>query len=279
MICNVCSTPTHDTFLCTQCWAQLAEALRDLSGYQTNDRGERLIPLAIELDVTLSRQERRSKVALVVSGTPEKPLPVNLHAGRVRDRLEGVLAGWVTNICLSRVYCQNTRATMVQNAQWLLAHEHDVRGLHNVEELFASITEAIELAHRVIDNQSVRVYVGACGAELEEGVCTAPLWADSAYAMTRCSLCDTSWPSMERWEQYLAQVKTDRLAEVRSKQLGARRLATVLTALGHTIDEATVRKWAKAGKLAVVGLDAQGRKVYRAGDVLALLDPPASAAA
>lgn len=271
-ICLVCQNP-DDRFLCDTCWNQLAVELADLGGYQRNANGERMIPMAVELEIVLSRQDRLGKVTVQVTGSTERPLPVNLHAGRVRDRLHGILAGWVTRICLSRNYCQNTAASMVDNAQWLLGHEDDVRALHDVDELFTTITEAIDAARRLIDNRAIRVYVGICGARIEEEgeetwTCNAALWADSSYAMTRCNVCETSWPSMDRWTTYLAQVKMDRLNAAGEMHLGPRKVASVLTALGLPVDESTVRKWSRQGKIVSTGQDDQGRKTYLVSDVM-----------
>jgi hypothetical protein len=274
--CLVCHTPTHDFFLCASCWNELAVNLADLAGYQRNANGQRMIPMAVELDVVLSRQDRLGKVMVQVTGTTERPLPVNLHAGLVRDRLAAVLAAWVAYLSRGSA---DPHASMITDAQWLLWRPHEVRGLHNADELFAQITDAIDAARRVIDNRAVRIFVGECGAEPEDGgTCLAPLWADSSYAMTRCHACDTSWPSMERWESYRARVKDDRLADVVDKRLGARRMATVLTALGHPVSEGAVRKWARLGRIEQSGVDDRGRKAYRAGDVLDLLAEASAAA-
>lgn len=278
-ICLVCQNP-DDRFLCSNCWNELAVNLADLAGYQRNANGERMIPMAVELEIVLSRQDRLGKVTVQVSGSTERPLPVNLHAGRIRDRLAGVLSGWVTRVCASRSYFHLATSTMVDNAQWLLAHEHDVRGLHDVDELFSSITEAIDAARRVIDNRSVRIYVGECGAQFEETdtdpawTCTAALWADSAYAMTRCTFCDTSWPSMDRWEGYLGKVKAERLEAAGNLQLGPRKIASVLTALGLPIDESTVRKYARLGRIQPTGTDEHGRRTFQVADVMDLLAAP-----
>jgi hypothetical protein len=270
-VCLVCQAQAFNAFLCLPCWNLLAEDLRDLAGYQLDDRGQRMMPLALELDVVLSRQERRAKVAVMVTSTPERSLPVNLHAGRVRDRLAGVLASWAAYLGAPE------GATVVDNARWLLAHEHDVRALHNIDELVTAVTDVIGQARRVIDNRSVRVYVGQCGAQVAETeheagfLCTAALWADSQYAMTRCTFCGTSWASMDRWEQYLALVRAERLGAATTLHLGPRRMASVLTSLGHPVSEGAIRKWAKLGKVACTGLDDRGRKTYLTGDVLSLI--------
>lgn len=277
--CTVCSTPTADAFLCDTCWADLAVDLNDLAGYRTNDRGEKLIPLIVELDVELSRQERQARSTVMVSGTPDRPLPVNLKAGQVRDHLHAVLHHWVRQVARVRAIDPDPVDTVVTNAQWLLRHRRAVRAFHDVEQLVAGVTSAVERARRVIDNRSLRIYVGECGAvDAEDGyVCTQPLWADSAYALCRCTFCGASWASMERWEQYVGKVKAERQAQVAGMHLGARRMAAVLTALGMRIDESTVRKYARTGRVVSTGVDQQGRKVYLAGDVMALLSVPVAA--
>lgn len=272
--CGTCLTPTRDSFLCATCWNALAVDLADLAGYQRNGNGERMIPLAVELEVVLSRQDRLGKVSVMVSGTTERPLPVNLHAGRVRDRLDAVIRAWVDHM-----RGPDPTATIITNAQWLLHHEHDVRGLHDVEDLVEQVHGVIEEARRVIDKRSVRVYVGQCGAEVEAGdeepwLCKAALWADSAYAMTRCHVCDTSHPSMERWESYLGQVQAERLEAAAPMHLGPRKIASVLTALGLPVDESTVRKWSRLGRIESTGVDEHGRKTYLVADIMDLLAEP-----
>jgi hypothetical protein len=276
-ICSVCQVPTFNHFLCLACWTTLSLDLRDVAGTQLDDHGRRMMSLSLELEISLSRQERRANVAVMISSSPENPLPVNLHAGRVRDRLHAVLAGWVAHLQTALPYYGLDTGTTVENAQWLLDHESVVRGFLGVDELVEQVTEAIEAARRTIDNRSVRVYVGECGAEIEATeheeafVCTTSLWADSAYAMCRCAFCGTSWASMDRWESYLSQVRDGRLEALENQHLGPRRMAKVLVSLGLPVDESTIRKYAKLGKLACSGLDSQGRKIYRTGDVMALL--------
>lgn len=283
--CSACSTPTNDTDLCGLCWTALAEDLRDLAGYNSNGRGERMIPLAVELEVVLSRQERQARARVQITGTPERPLPVNLKAGEVRDHLHTVLAVWAAAVADSRGLVLDSPGTMMTNAQFLLHHQRDVRTFHAVDDLLAHVTDAVDKARRVIDSRSVRVYVGQCGAEIEATeheagfICTVDLWADSAYAMTRCNFCSTSWPSMERWEQYTAGVRQQRLGDVARKELGARQMATVLSALGVPIDESTIRKHARLQKIHPAGLDDQGRKLYLVADVLALVATPRVSAA
>lgn len=279
--CAACETPTHDTFLCGACWSTFAVDLRDLAGYTANGRGERMIPLAVELEVVLSRQERQARAKVQVSGSPDRPLPVNLKAGEVRDHLHAVLAVWSAAVAESRRLTIDSPGTMITNAQFLLHHQRDVRTFHAVDDLVRDITEAVEKARTVIDSRSVRIYVGPCGAvDPDDGyVCTVDLWADSAYAMTRCLFCGHSWPSMDRWEKYVAGVRVQRLEEVARKNLGPRPMATVLSALGVPIDESTIRKYARLGKLIPSGLDDRGRKTFRAADVLNLVTASASTVA
>lgn len=276
--CQVCTAPSGDTFLCTDCWAALYADLRDVAGYCVNARGEPMMSLALELELVLSRQERRAKTATVVTGTPERPLPVNLHAGAVRDHLVATLARWVATLCSMHGAPAPDRDTVIENAQWLLHRERMVRDYHEAAVLFSAVTEAVEQARTVIDNRSVRVYVGLCGVKVpatgseEAFVCTAPLWVDTSYAIARCSFCETVWDALDRWEQYQAQVQATRLEEIRTRFLGARRLAAVLGALGIQVSESGIRKWARAGRIQVSGTDARGRKLYSAGAVLDLLE-------
>lgn len=271
-VCLVCDNPGGDSFLCNLCWSAFDADLQDLSGYSVGDRGVRLIPLSVELEVALTRQERLARAKVSITGTPERALPVNLKAGEVRDQLHTVLALWASAVAESRGVHYPLPGTVISNAQFLLLNERAVRNHPSVDELVNTISDVVDKARIVIDARSIRVFVGPCGFTDAEGfTCTAGLWADTAYAMTRCTTCQHSWPSMERWESYAAQVRAGRLAEVHGKRFGARRMAAVLTALGHQVDESTVRKWARLQRIQPAGVDEVGRKTYLAGDVLALL--------
>lgn len=274
--CVICTRPSDDAFLCVACWSAFASDLRDVAGFLTNGHGDRMAPLHAELETAMARQDRHGKVKLgSIGGTPERPLPVNLPAGAGLSVLRSSLAGWVRLLCEERgVEYGGGGGTAADLAQWLLRHEHTVRGFQAVDEMIQSVSSAIARAQKLIDAPSVRVFVGECGhvdRNLETGEasqCDAPLYADTQYAVVQCRGCDTTWPAQERWQQHLADLRELRRREIREMVLGPRPMAAALSALGIPVDESTVRKYARDGRVQVAGYDIKGYKLYRVSDVI-----------
>ncbi|MER5671145.1 hypothetical protein [Pseudonocardia alni] len=272
VLCRACPRPVTDEFLCQSCWMDLANDLRDVGGMLVDERGHDLPSLVSELDDAVARRTRRGKVETgVVTGKPERPLPVDLRAAEALDRLRNTLGTWVRVLCEDRGVTVDVDDDVAEMARWLLRHEHTVRQTEAADELADDVGRAVSAARRAIDSPASRVYVGDCGGQHGDGsLCWEPLYADSRYAVARCRSCGTSWPAMDRWEHHLEQIRRQRRADIHEHDLNPRTMARALTALGVPIDESTIRRYARLGFIEVAGRDRHNRKLYSTKAVLSV---------
>lgn len=255
-ICAACTRPVPDNaYVCTPCALRLEQALGDVPA------------IADELETTITRQAR------ITAGdgrrpTGDRPLPYHQTAAIVRDALHNTLATWIRVIAdHPDVHDGLPADTLAAMARWLLRHVEWLRHHEAGPEAVDEITAAIAEAWRVIDQPPDRWYAGPCGNadEATGGPCPQDLYARPGAARVRCRACGTVYDVRERREWLLATAE-DVLAH-------AVLISQALSRLDQPVTPERIRQWAHRGRLVAHGVDAQGRPLYRVGDVLDLLAP------
>jgi hypothetical protein len=250
--------------ICGACLADLERALGSAGA------------LAAELQVTFARQARLGSGAGRRSA--ERPLPYDGRASRLALRLRTELVGWARvlaehapeplpgPVCVACRHrsCRAIRKTRMPadtigaTAAWLLLHLDEIRQHEAAAEMVANITALTRSAERLIDRPADRVYSGPCD------VCGDDLFGRLDAAEVACRGCGARYDVAAR-RQWL-------LAEAEDVLAGAALISRALTRLGSEVRVERVRQWASRGQLAAHGVDANGRPLYRVGDVIDLLE-------
>jgi hypothetical protein len=284
--CVVCGAQT-DAFLCgdarreTGCLGLLLQRLGDCAW------------LAEQLSTTLSRQDKvTAGSAGFVTGTAEKPIPLNLGASDAAMNLRDKLFSWIrclwednTPAVLHCGACGEEQAGHAEGplqfertwyvahrrldmdlditsaSRWLMRHPSWIALNPAADELHGELSEAIYRARRSVDiPKDVRVFLGKCGFEIEGVKCKEELHSWPGDDEVTCAVCGTWWIVEER-QSWLLATADDEVAS-------APVLSALLTSLGVPVGEADIRKMAKRGEICAVSTDAHRKRSYRVGDVL-----------
>lgn len=215
--CAACSRAT-DMFLCWSCCKDLKKRL-DAAAW-----------LALELDVTLTRQDRIGEPGDRIGGTPESPLPFHLAASEAVWVLRNTLTTWAREICETRgieylplgylpssfvgplrpgekCVPQNFTESTNGVARWLSHNAVAVALSEGAGEAFDEISEAVKSAQRVIDRPPGRIYIGPCGGAFNGVPCDADIYVTMGQPETRCPICGSTYSVDERREQLREQVR------------------------------------------------------------------------
>lgn len=240
--------------MCSGCWDHVAASLRSVPW------------LAPELRTTIARQAKTGGPVGVVSRSAEAPLPINAAAVERHDDLRDILAAWVSCLWEDNGFGPVERLTTATGlARWLLAHPDWCRSHQAAGDLYSEIVRAVHRCAQIVDRRPDRVYLAACGAELDDGTrCEADLYGTEKRATAKCWECSTEWDLHER-QEWMRDRACDRMAN--SVQLSG-----LLAALGVEVASSTIRGWCSTGKLEAKGRGQRGRPLYRVGDVLELVE-------
>jgi hypothetical protein len=273
--------------MCSACWDTLAASLGAVEW------------LSVEVDVTLSRQDRTTAAgAGVVTHVREEPLPFHLGASDRAHQLRNALTTWVRDLhdlhavrwqecdrCSARwlsgerlhdvegctgewvervdplVVSESERPTSVDLARWLQRHPSWIKTHPAAGELHDQLTDAVTACWRVIDTpRDTRVFLGICG--YEDGECRRELFVSrhSSDEEVICPDCGEVWSVKDRREWMLFQVED----EVGTAAL----LSAVLTRLGLPVTVGDIQALGKTGAIVAVKEDRNRRRLYRAGEVM-----------
>lgn len=290
-----CETPTPDQ-LCKRHRSDLRNALQQLPG------------LLAELEVTTTRQAVTSRGSGGASTkASEEPIPFDVDASEmdwvVRNtvttwarvvveehygRLPTLVPGPVCAACF-HPSCAETRTRLELHRRatpptrfaalcgWLAHHLPWIVQQPWAAQMHDEITSIRPFANRTVDNREdryagpcthavlVAVDVAAAVVGFAERVCGAPLRLRNNAHTVRCKLCDAEYETVELWQRIVDRSR-DELAT------GPDISALLTDALGIRISWATIRKMAFTGAIIHVTTDDNDRKLYRIGDVLAVLE-------
>lgn len=259
-----CEAPTSDGIhLCRAHTTELVDALRAVPA------------LVADLDVTITRQSRTAGPKHGARST-STPLPWNEHASACRTELNAILNAWAYETAqigeydtdpLSAIHPSDT----AELANWLRAHRdyaarHDLAG-----DLYAEVLDAITQATRAVDLPPERKFIGICKHAPDGGPlqCREDLYALPKQQWVTCRGCTHRHDAGQRRQEMLDEL------EDHAAHSGV--LSSIVTGLGHPVGASTIRKWAADGRLTVVSVDSNRRKLYKIGEVLNLIHPSRAA--
>lgn len=264
--CRLCNADT-DANVCGRCLHRVERVLGDLPG------------LAADLEATVTRQTAGS--GLVRRRSSDRPLPYadGPAITTARQAVDG-LAEWAEHVAGERPTGDLLQRAMMSavllagSLEWFAV---DDRGPDAAEALLR-IRAALR---RAVDRHASRVYAGPCDAEiveivtdydpaagtltprLETRTCDGDVCAEPGDPLALCGTCRVHHPIAERRAFLLAALEDELLP------LGEILAALpVLTGRHPSLD--AVRQWRHRRRLTPAGVDAAGRDLYRAGDVIRL---------
>lgn len=262
-VCVVCGSET-DAFLCgdarreTGCLGLLIQRLGDCAW------------ISDQLDDTLSRQDRVGSGSVgFVTGSGEKPLPINMGASETASALRDILCSWVRDLWETFgvpdedgwVPPADVQPTIISTSRWLMRHPTWIAIHPAADDLHKEITEAIYQARRSVDiPKDNRIFLGKCGFEMNDEWCREELYARPKSTEVTCQICGSEWVVEER----LAHLRS--IAEDEVLQIPA--LSRLLTRLGVEATEKAIRAKAQGGLIKAVEKAAHGRSWFRVGDVM-----------
>lgn len=251
VLCDLCTAPVPDlAHVCTRCARGLALDLAAVPG------------LVAELDVALSKQARMG------SGnggrSAEVPLPFDAAASAVGGDLAAMLASWAA-LVVERRGIPAPPPSSAGCARWLAGHVEWLRHHEAGGDCVTEVRDAVRAARRLIDRPEGRVYAGLCST------CSAPLYARPGAAEVACRACASDDSELV---YDVAERRAWMLSEVADTVGGSSYVAAVASGLGVRVRAATVRQWARRGKLAPCEYaeplkeGGEPRPLYRVGDVV-----------
>lgn len=252
--CAICGSPCGDQgYLCRTHTDQL---LSDLNSVPD---------LAQDLDVTRTRQARITAGAQG-GRSAERPLPWNEHAAAKAFELNATLNAWALDTSklgederdrLADHHHTDTPAV----ARWLARNLRTLRQHPEAGQAHDEILDAIHQARRAIDKPQDKVFAGPCGEPQDDGTtCTEDLYGWPGKATATCKTCGAPHDMAQRREWMLSVIE-DQVAY-------SGLLAGLVSNLGVQIGSSTIRRYASAGRIKVISVDAKRRPLYRIGDVL-----------
>lgn len=280
--CHRCGRPVADSAPC--CTACVEQTRANLDYVAAN---------AADLETTLTRQDRVS-AGTGGRGSSEAPLPINLHASDVGQRLRNTLTTWVRLVADERgvtiadafdtcggdgSWCTHERCRVIRlggeqeisngaMAAWLRTRLGWIAHQEWGPEAFDDLSRVAVDLGRAVDSPPPMISLGTCEAE----DCTGELRAHQEASWVKCPECRTSYDVAKRKDRLLG--RADHLPRT------AASIARILTALGDRDPEGRpiVRelKWVSNRiqwkQLRPVGKDESGRPTYRLGDARRLHD-------
>ncbi|UJW32405.1 hypothetical protein L3Q67_01045 [Saccharothrix sp. AJ9571] len=233
---------------------------------------ERRPGLAAELETMVTRQHRHAPGAGHTADPDEGlPLPFNERASDLAADLRATLFRW-TAVVLT--HARHLRAphplTVPAAAGWLAGIPARLAVLPDAKQLHADVLDLTRRIRRAIDSPDSGVYLGQCGAPLDDDpdtACEADIYATPGARMAACPGCGAHWATADRRE-FLLNAVDDQLAT-------ATEISRALSGLGRPVTAAMIRGYAHRGHLAQYPphpLDPRGHTRYRIGDVRDVLD-------
>jgi hypothetical protein len=249
-----------------------------------------------ELQTTITRQARaggsggggHTKAA-------SQPLPIDLRAAHLADLARNGLVSDIRHLCESR----GLRVPQIKDAgrpvptadlaRWLHGHIEAIRQDQLAGEILSGLKDLQHALANAVDNHGKR-YAGPCTAMVmvavtvsdgtvkaellaEPRVCDQPLFSRPGASTIRCNArdedtnellgCGKEYPASERVQWALDQAQDDMARPAV--------IASALRNAGYHVTEGQIRLMAKRQKLFAWREDAEGKPLYRVGDVLDIM--------
>lgn len=268
MTCLHCTADTNGVTLCARCRETLTTALVNVAAYFAD-------ALAIQ-------PGQRVKVRSAFhSAPPPSPDPPRDPISDATDHVATIVYGWCRNLADDRPEAGPMPATTERRCGWLGSHVPSVLTLEWAGELLREMLDCERMLRRILDRADTGWYAGVCGNEVgreetDDGevravTCERGLYVTQGQPWTRCPECGRHWDADERRRVMRAEAE-ERTAPVRV-------LAKIAVGLTDEPSEERlirrIEKWVDRQWLTPAGtkvVDGKPRKVYRIGDVLALIE-------
>lgn len=260
-VADGCTSASGQDYLCQACTVDLATMLRELA-FSVNGRGERRPGLLEDLDDTVFKMDNVGPRGGGSRKGHEVPLPIRMDASDLKSQARTMIATWARDMAGTYPFLEPTYKTHAEAAEWIaripgLLAEHPA-----AQQIMADVKDIVTRIRRMIDQAPARTYLGTCGAVIEGVECTDGVYAIGNRDYGRCRTCGNEFDRKDRRDWMLASID-DELAHVEQ-------LAAMVTKLGEPVSSRTILRWVKDGKLTVQKIEGV-RKLYRVGDVLAIL--------
>jgi hypothetical protein len=264
-VCQVdgCARPTE----LNACWACVEWLGEDLDS---------VAELVAELETTAARQYSRA----TLGRGAESPLPFDPDASDALWCLANVAGTWAVHVARDR----GVRVTWPRSAPgggpgvariavvaagWLSARLPLLRMSQRAGTAVDELRDAIRAARRAVDRSPSLAYAGTCGA------CSTVDHPAHLYARANedgevirdvviCPTCGAEWSYVAT----RAALEVDALEHMATAAEIARAMPVLF---GIELNVARVRQWGSRGRIPVCGHAANGRPLYRIGDVCDLL--------
>jgi hypothetical protein len=177
-LCSVCHVPESDAFLCPTCTAHLHTWLVELAGH------------AVDLeDVVVPRMTSRRGERVMVTGTTETPLIVDLDASEAAWELHSDLVAIVRDLCESRGITYPGVDRSAALAAWLGRNVASIALDPAALEIFDIVRHRLGETRRVVDIAPAKVWLGRCDAMVDGAVCGQDVRAAEGATVVRCKGC------------------------------------------------------------------------------------------
>jgi hypothetical protein len=304
--CRACRAPAGDAYLCDGCTtlleqtiAELPAKLRELEVTVTRqarvgntprarlDAVELLAAEAEHRSVPARLRGRDARIALA-----ETRLPFHEEAAHLATLASDGVRSWALLVAATRGLTIPRTSSPQDRCVWLVANMPDVR---QVEAAVKILRRAGQLSRRIdgmVDRHAPDVFAGRCDAKIMTTIsdhrhvlvpavvpCGTDLYAHDGDQRVDCGSCGTGYDVAA-----LRATMREKVADVWARP---HTIANALTGLDEPVKPDTLRKWIERDKTArerwqtgdgpeptwplvlQVGIDDDGRALYRVGDVQA----------
>lgn len=228
--------------------------------------------LGREIDVTVARQTTTGKRE--GGRSSETPLPFNDRAARVAREVSSRL-----DVCVHALHNDTEpwpAADVVAMSRWLLERSPRIAAHVAAGSIERDIRRVVDTLRRAVDRPADRWFMGPCDTTgcVEEHRIVADdgqariekrpteLYADPGAIIVQCRRCRAEYDIGERRAWLLAAAE-DQLAH-------AELIGRAAPALGIEVTPSSIRNLAARKRIVAHSVDAQGRPLYRIGDVIAV---------
>ena len=242
--CTSCIDAKNGIHLCPKHIRQLTSCLREVPSTWAD-----ILTSARKLDVGTGSVGGGG-------GKASSQEPANLDALDKARTLEVILRGWAEQVSVvAPSYTPPQIAARLYRQQaWILRQEW-------AGDFLQELRDSLNDCNRATDRAGQRVFAGMCPTENEATVCGEPLYALTGRPYARCRTCGQEWDVSDWRERALEAAE---LQHGTASQI-SRMLSDPVTR--EALPQATIRQWAKRGKITAAGQDDKGHPLYLVADV------------
>lgn len=223
-----------------------------------------------DLEVSKAKLDRTDR-ASGVSGSRDAPAPMRFDHMWCIDAAAESLRGLMVVLDMDLGRPVRFRSDVADVADELAGHARWLSEADAAAPYLEHLFNLERTASRLVDlpQEDERIFLGRCDGWLEEGKCTADLYADAADEYVMCSVCGSMTSVVGRRNRVL-QTAGERTARPKV-------IARMLKSQGVVVTVDRIHQWASRKRKSLgraplerAGEDWEGKPVYRVADVYAL---------